>query len=127
MTDEQNFERHFFTRARNKKSPFCKRRKGFFELLLMTRRMTLWIIAANCLRHRGAWRKEWDSNPRKLLASPVFKTGAFNHSAILPGCIGARSFRILYERRCSRKEGIAARRGTRRRRRAKQEREAPVS
>ena len=29
-------------------------------------------------------RREWDSNPRAL-RPPVFKTGAFNHSAIPPG------------------------------------------
>gem|GEM_PF-1334557 len=29
-------------------------------------------------------RREWDSNPRGLFAPPVFKTGAFNHSAIPP-------------------------------------------
>lgn len=32
------------------------------------------------------WRKGWDSNPRSLAGSPVFKTGALNRSATLP-CI----------------------------------------
>ena len=26
------------------------------------------------------WRRVWDSNPRSLAGSPVFKTGALNHS-----------------------------------------------
>ena len=29
-------------------------------------------------------RRGWDSNPRGLLTLPVFKTGAFNHSATPP-------------------------------------------
>jgi hypothetical protein len=32
------------------------------------------------------WRKGWDSNPRgSVNPLPVFKTGALNHSATLPG------------------------------------------
>ena len=27
-----------------------------------------------------AWRRVWDSNPRSLAGSPVFKTGSLNHS-----------------------------------------------
>ena len=53
------------------------------------------------------WRKEWDSNPRKLLASPVFKTGAFNRSAILPEEMQSAGSGILYERLFSRKASIA--------------------
>ena len=30
------------------------------------------------------WRREWDSNPRPLAGSPVFKTGSLNHSDISP-------------------------------------------
>gem|GEM_PF-2694069 len=30
------------------------------------------------------WRRERDSNPRNLLSSPVFKTGAINRSTIPP-------------------------------------------
>ena len=30
------------------------------------------------------WRREWDSNPRLLAESPVFKTGSLNHSDISP-------------------------------------------
>ena len=30
------------------------------------------------------WRREWDSNPRCVAASPVFKTGSLNRSDISP-------------------------------------------
>ena len=30
------------------------------------------------------WRREWDSNPRWVAPSPVFKTGSLNHSDISP-------------------------------------------
>ena len=36
------------------------------------------------LRARNVWRVEWDSNPRWLLTTPVFKTGALSLSAIYP-------------------------------------------
>ena len=32
----------------------------------------------------GFWRREWDSNPRQVALSPVFKTGSLNHSDISP-------------------------------------------
>ena len=35
--------------------------------------------------HSHIWRRERDSNPRCLAASPVFKTGSINHSDISPG------------------------------------------
>ena len=34
--------------------------------------------------HSHIWRRERDSNPRCLAASPVFKTGSINHSDISP-------------------------------------------
>ncbi len=30
------------------------------------------------------WRRGWDSNPRSLAGSPVFKTGSLNHSDTSP-------------------------------------------
>ena len=30
------------------------------------------------------WRREWDSNPRQVSLSPVFKTGSLNRSDISP-------------------------------------------
>ena len=30
------------------------------------------------------WRREWDSNPRPVAGSPVFKTGSLNRSDISP-------------------------------------------
>ena len=30
------------------------------------------------------WRREWDSNPRPVSGSPVFKTGSLNRSDISP-------------------------------------------
>ncbi len=33
---------------------------------------------------RENWRREWDSNPRRLITSPDFESGAFDRSAISP-------------------------------------------
>ena len=94
----------YSNRFRNKKAPSANVERAILSASLMALLMAVFKIASISYCRKGVWRMEWDSNPRKLLASPVFKTGAFNHSAILPGCIGARSFRILYERRSARKE-----------------------
>ena len=33
---------------------------------------------------KASWRRGWDSNPRSLAGSPVFKTGSLNHSDTSP-------------------------------------------
>ena len=41
------------------------------------------------------WRREWDSNPRyRSRDMAVFKTAAFNHSAISPGIL--YKYRLKY-------------------------------
>ena len=42
------------------------------------------------------WRRERDSNPRLLSESPVFKTGALDHSAISP-CDDILSFKVHFD------------------------------
>ena len=32
------------------------------------------------------WRRGWDSNPRRLITSPLFESGTFNHSDTSPTC-----------------------------------------
>ena len=45
-------------------------------------------LTQNPARAQGAggvlWRREWDSNPRSLSGTPVFKTGSLNRSDISP-------------------------------------------
>ena len=38
------------------------------------------------------WLRGWDSNPRYLAVSLVFKTSALNHSAISPVCSNQRNY-----------------------------------
>ena len=47
-------------------------------------------LAGEPLHHLGKsakiWRTGWDSNPRYVAVSPVFKTGSLNHSDTCPCC-----------------------------------------
>ena len=47
-----------------------------------------WVLLHGCSYFTDSvvciWRREWDSNPRLLAESPVFKTGSLNHSDISP-------------------------------------------
>ena len=62
---------HFFPRARARGRPF--------ESHLCTKK------AAPPAGVLLFWRREWDSNPRWVAPSPVFKTGSLNPSDISPG------------------------------------------
>ena len=50
------------------------------------------MIQLHAWKQKGKWRRERDSNPRCLSASLVFKTSAFNRSAISPCCGTSESY-----------------------------------
>ena len=49
------------------------------QFAILTVWLTDWVYTS-----RVCWRREWDSNPRRVAASLVFKTSSLNHSDISP-------------------------------------------
>ena len=49
------------------------------QFAILTLWLTDWVYTS-----RACWRREWDSNPRRVAASLVFKTSSLNHSDISP-------------------------------------------
>jgi len=50
----------------------------------VARRREIYSLLQLPLCHTPKWRKGWDSNPRWVLATTVFKTVLINHSSTLP-------------------------------------------